>query len=264
MKKIFKIIIGFVAFITLTIIAVFFMTSGFSDIGDNFFDALRNDNMEEAYSYLSQNFQATTSQEELQNFLNRTGLKDVVDVSWGGRSFKNDRGSIEGTVTTVSGGSIPVTINFLEESSGWKILSINTAATGVQNVSNTPIIPSKLEQKKLIRETIHIFGLCVNERSMQKLYDHTAKLWQDQTDAQKFEEVFGKFYDLDLNFLLLDNEKITFDKETYLNEDDVMTIEGHYNTTPKQLNFTQKYTLEGLRWKLVFIGLNVVDAINPS
>ena len=193
MKKAFKIIIGFVTFIALILVVVFYLTSGLSEAGTGFFEALKNDNMEEAYTYLSQNFKTSTSEEELEHFLKQYGLKDIVDVSWGGRSFNNNLGSIEGTVTTALNGTVPVTLNFIEEGSVWKILSINTAAAGVQTTSNKPLLPSKLEQKILIRETIHIFGQSVNEHSMKKLHNHLAKLWQDKIDVQKLDEIFVGF-----------------------------------------------------------------------
>ncbi len=261
MKKIF---IGFLAFIILGVGAVFLLTSGLSDTAYGFFEALKSGNMEEADTYLAQNFRATTSQEELQIFLNNTGLKDIVDVSWGSRSFENNSGTIEGTVTTALTGTIPVTLTLIKENSDWKILSINTAAVGVQTASNRPEIPSKLEQKMLIRESIDIFGQSVNDRSMQKLHNHISKLWQKQINVKKLDEIFNNFFDANLNFQYLDNQKITFDKNTIINEDDVMIIEGHYITKPKQFNFHQKYIFEGLKWKLVAIKINVVDAKKSS
>ena len=86
-------------------------------------------------------------------------------------------------------------------------------------------------------------------------------LWQKSLPDRIHQYIF---FDVNLNFQYLDNQEISFDKDTFLNQDDVMIIEGHYTSKPKQLNFHQKYMLEGLRWKLVAIRINVVDPTNPS
>lgn len=129
MKTLLKLVFGLITLLALLIPLVFFLTSGMVRQTNDFFKAVQANDMSNAESFLSQAFLEETSLEELNVFLDQTGLKDFERASWPNRSFENNLGEISGTITT-SKDSFPMTIKFIKENGKWKLLNINVPASG--------------------------------------------------------------------------------------------------------------------------------------
>ena len=106
-----KILLGVVVLIAVVLTLVMVMTAGMTDTAESFFKSVAAKEYDKAYSYLSEDFSKSVSKEQLIKYMQRTGLQNYRDVSWGNRSVEGKRGEIEGTVETVSGGAIPVQSN---------------------------------------------------------------------------------------------------------------------------------------------------------
>lgn len=251
MNKIGKILLGLVAVVSLALGAIFYFTADLVTVADQFFAASKSKNMEQAYSYLSDDFRAGTSQSELEMFLEKNLLTTFQEANWQTRSINGGRGELIGSVTTDSGGVVPITLSFVKGSSGWKIYSIQKPSSGIQEESASVQMPSENQQIELVRASIHAFAESVNEKSMAKFHSHVSNLWQQQFTVQKFDDTFGAFYDLGADLTILRNVSPLFDSKPTLDENGVLSIVGHYPTEPSQLSFEQGYIFEGLGWKLV-------------
>lgn len=124
-------IAGFVALVGGIIAIVFQATSGVAETGDRFFQAAREGDYVMAYSLTSEEIQRRNSVADLEAFIGANGLGRAVDTSWSSRSINNDTGSLAGTLTTATGGTIPVEIGLVYESGEWKINSISRTRTGL-------------------------------------------------------------------------------------------------------------------------------------
>ncbi len=116
-----KIIIAILVIILLAIIAlvvVFRMTSGITEVADQFLTAVKQGNLLKAYGYTSREFQATTSLQDLAEFLNDSALMDFSTSSWSSRSISGNQGNLEGSVKTRGGGTIPIKMSFVKEQAG--------------------------------------------------------------------------------------------------------------------------------------------------
>ncbi len=86
--KTFAIILaGVVASIALAVVAVFYFTAGMVGVVDEFFLAVKNENVESAYSYLSDDFKAGTSGAELVAFMEKNQLDDFDEANWQSRLY---------------------------------------------------------------------------------------------------------------------------------------------------------------------------------
>ena len=127
------VVVGFFVFIGALISLVFYATSGVADTADEFFAAANDGNYEQAYSLTSQQLQAQTDVQGLEEFLAANNLNEVVETSWSSRSINNDRGELDGTVTTSSGAAIPIEIQLIYEGEEWKITLIDADTAGLQS-----------------------------------------------------------------------------------------------------------------------------------
>ena len=71
MKKLIKIIIGIVVVFVLAIVAVFYFTAGMVDTADEFFAAIKKQDITAAHSFLSEDFKASTNEAALREFLTK-------------------------------------------------------------------------------------------------------------------------------------------------------------------------------------------------
>ena len=257
MKTLLKILAGIVAVIVVAVVAVLFLTADLVGVADEFFLAIKDKDIETAYSHLSDDFRADTSQEELVAFMESNRLADFDESSWQSRSVSGGRGELEGSITTTSGGIVPVALDFVKGQDGWKIYAIRKPDAGIQAEAAEVQIPSEEDQVRLVRDSMHVFAVSVNERSMAKFHAHTSNLWQQQFSIEDFDEAFGAFYDLGADLTVLDKFSPRFDAPASLGEDGVLRIAGHYPTEPDKMHFEQKYVFEGLGWKLVGFSANI-------
>ena len=236
--------------------AVFLMTGGMVEVADQFFAAVKANDIETAYSYLSEDFKATTSKEELQRYLARNALAQFKEANWSERSVKGGRGILTGSITTVSGGVVPVKVSFVKGESGWKIYSVQKPAAGLQEEASQEM-PSKAEQRKLVRSAMQIFAVSANEKSMKKFHDAISTMWRKQYSVAKLDEAYGPIMKIGVDLTILRNINPVFDQKTALDEDGVLLLKGHYPTKPNRVYFEQKYIYQGLDWKLLGFNINI-------
>jgi hypothetical protein len=257
MNKLVKILLGIAGFFILAIAAIFYFTADMVTLTDEFFTAVKNKDMKKAYTYLSEDFQASTSQSELENYLEKNRISKFKEASWGSRSINGGRGTLIGSITTESGGVVPVTLSFVKGENGWKIYSIQKPSSGIHQEASPLQLPSEHKQIGLVNQSILVFAESVNEKSMAKFHSHVSNLWQQQFTVQKFNEVFSPFYELGVDLTILKNYSPIFNRKPSIDENGVMVISGFYPTKPQQFHFEQKYTYEGLGWKLMGFSANI-------
>jgi len=113
-------------------------------------------------------------------------------------------------------------------------------------------LPSEIEQAELVSRTINVFAVSVNEKSMQKFYDHISSLWKKQLSVKKLDQAYGKLFGVvGANLTVLSHHRPHFSSQTVIDENGVLLLTGHYHTKPTSVLFQQKYIYEGLSWRLL-------------
>lgn len=255
MKTFGKVLLGIVAVVALGIAAVFFFTADMARTADGFFKAVKADDMDSAFTYLSADFKAGTSEQALRDYLAANALDDFKEASWGSRSINGSRGSLVGSVTTRSGGVVPITLSFVKADSGWKIYSIQKPASGIQEEISGPRLPPEQELVKLVADAMLVFAESVNEKSMAKFHRHVSNLLQQQYSVTQLDEAYASFYDLGADLTVLKGYSPQFDTPPAVDGDGVLRIKGRYATQPNSVYFEQSYIYEGLGWKI--LGFNI-------
>ena len=123
---------GLVLFVGAIIWFVFNVTSGVSNAADQFFATARGGDPKAVYAATSTQLQAVTTPEQLDGFIKQYRLNQVADTTWNSRSFENNIGSVQGSVTLDDGSAVPLSIQLVKEGEVWKVSRIDTAPAGVK------------------------------------------------------------------------------------------------------------------------------------
>jgi hypothetical protein len=256
-KRLLKIVIGIVVVFVLGIAAVFYFTAGMAKTADAFFEAVRQQDIAAARSYLSEDFKASTDEAALKEYLSKGALLKFKKASWSNRQISGGRGELNGAVTTDTGGVVPLKLMFVKENDAWKIYAIQKPTAGLQTEQTSPTIPTKADQATLVKLSMHDFGLSVNRKTMEHFHGTVSRLWQRQITTEKFNEVFGRTFDSGLDFTVLDNVEPIIEPVLTLGEHGELVLKGYFPTKPKPINFEQKYLYEGVNWKLFGFSIEI-------
>lgn len=261
MKKALKIILGIVAAIAVLIIAIFYFTSGMVDTADAFFKAVKQQDIAKARSYLSEDFKASTDENALKAFLSKGAILNFKEASWSERSINGGQGKLNGSITTETGGVVPIKLMFVKENDGWKIYAIQKPTAGLQSQDASPSVPNKAEQVALIKQSMKNFAVASNNKNMESFRKTISQLWQKQVTTEQLNQAFAPFIEKGIDLTVLDPLEPSFDNEPKIDKNGVLTITGRYPTRPSQLTFEQQYIYEGTSWKLVGFKVNIQKAI---
>lgn len=258
MKK-FLIVLGVLAALAFVIvILVFFLTSGVTKTADVFFQAVRDGDMEAASSFLSEEFKAATSREELEAFLRGTALVNYSSATWSSREVSGNTGKVEGSVKTEDGGTVPVQIQFVKEKGKWKILRIDKAASGLaEKPEGGKTIPELEVLRQMTDTALRDFAAAVNRADFTDFHGTLSELWKNQITPEKLLEVFRTFVDQKIDLTVLSQYQPVFSEPPAMNEEGFLELTGYYPTQPSILYFTLNYTYEYPDWLLAGVHINL-------
>jgi hypothetical protein len=244
MKKLLKILVGIGVVVVLGIVAVFYFTADLTRTADRFFAAVKNRDYPGAYQYLSEDFRASTPQSELVPFLEKSALLGFKQASWTRRSISNGRGELEGSVTTETGGVVPIKLGFVQENGRWLIYSLQKPTAGLGGAEQAARVA-------LVAESMNTLADSIKAKDISPFYRHISHMWQQQTTPQNLAAAFKPFLEREVDLAQLDGVSPTFDGAPTVDEDGLLLLKGHYAARPADVAFEFKYVYEGVAWKLL-------------
>lgn len=257
MKTLLKIIIGIVVVFVLAIGAVFLFTGDMVKTGDMFFESLKANDIDSAYSHLSEDFKSNTNEKEFRRFIKDNSLFGFKESSWEERSINGGRGVLVGSISTIEGGVIPIKLSFVKGENGWKIYSVEKPSSGFQEESNTNSIPSEEALIIMVMDAARDFALAVNAKNSEEFHKTFSSQFKKQFTVEKLDEIYKPIYDLGVDLMLLQQYSPIFEEKPTLGEDGILRLKGYFPTNPSKFYFNQTYIYEGLGWKLMGYSVNI-------
>lgn len=187
----------------------------------------------------------------MKQFLTRSTILEFKEASWSSRQISGSQGELKGTVTTETGGAIPISLTFVKEEGVWKIYNIQRPAAGLQVQADSPRVPGTADQVALIKLSMHDFAVSVERKSMRHFHGTVSKLWQKQVTIEKLDEVFSTAYDAGWDMSVFQTLQPVIEPVTGLGEHGELILTGYFPTEPDQFYFEQKYVHEGIDWRLL-------------
>lgn len=255
-----KVLIGLLLLAVVAVIVVavvLHLTSGMLDSADQFFTTVQEGDLPRAYGYLSREFQAATSLDELRSFLEGSELAEYQNATWSSRSIENDQGRLQGTVETKQGGKIPIEVTLVKEEGAWKILSIQKAAAGLIVEEDTKQVPDVEELERMTDDSMQELALAINSRDFSDFHKGISSMWQAQITAEELYEIFSSFSGQNADLTVLRDLNPTFSETPSIGADGVLSLMGYYASQPSVTYFDMKFIYEHPQWKLVGIGIEL-------
>ena len=243
--------------------AIFWGSSGMVDVSDAFFKATAAGNIEQARTYLAEDFRKSTSEDELHSFLQNSALLDYAEAHWSSRAINmGGTGHLEGTVNTKSGGSVPLTIQFVKENDVWKIYSIRKSQAGLVTASDaeSPAAPSLADSRKIALATTLVFGNAVKTGDFTAIYQTTSSEFQKKYTAATFASSFAELIDRKIDSAVAPDAVPVFTTAPEMLENGVLHMAGSFDRSGQEhghLIFNYKYVYRHTEWKLVGIDVKI-------
>jgi len=257
MKKFLIVLSVIIVFVGVIVAGVFYLTSGITRTADEFFNSVKKNDMQAAYTYLSEGFRASTPQERLETFLRSNALNNYKSASWSNRSITWKTGKVEGTIETADGGTIPIKIEFVKETGGWKILSIQKEMAGLNPQEAKKTVPDDDTLRRMTDTTVREFALAVNKKDFTDFYNSLSELWKSQITPEKLKDLFKVFIDNNVDLTIVKQHKPVFSKVPEISKDGTLELEGYYPTKPSATYFKLTFLYEHPAWKLAGIRVTV-------
>ena len=122
--------------------------------------------------------------------------------------------------------------------------------------------PSEENLLDITSNTTDLFVTSIIENDFQKLYNSSAKTWQEEITPEEFRESFNPYLKQRenaqfINYLNnLKSQTPSYIEKQLINEETLLVAKGRYEVDPI-FTFEYKYILEGLSWKLVAINAKI-------
>jgi hypothetical protein len=254
MKTWVKVLLGVVAVGLIAVIAavtaLFYLTGGMTDTANGFFAAVKHNDFNEARNYLAEDFKANTSENSLKEFIAKSAISNFKEASWSNRQISTGgKGELEGSITTETGGVVPIKLTFVKENDTWKIFSLEKPPAGVQTAGLKPSPPQAADAIALVKKTMHNFIVSLEQKNMEHFRETSSQPLKNEFTTEQLNQAYKQIIESGTNLSVLENMEPVLSSDATIGEDGVLLLTGYYPTEPSKVHFKQKYIYEGVSWK---------------
>jgi hypothetical protein len=235
---------------------IFALTQPVVDASEQFLTVLGQGKIAEAYASAAAGLRAQQDEASFTKAVNQLGLTDYSSVSWYHRQVENHEGTAEGTVTTKSGGSKPLSIRLVQEGSQWKVVGVRYGGVELVTIKAPPPVPPEAELERIVAEVLLDFNQAVRARDFTDFYGKLSDVWKKETSPQRLRQTFQAFLDKNIDISPIKDVKPRISPPA-VNDRGVLVVAGHYPTQPSRVRFELEYAQERGGWKLMGIAVSV-------
>lgn len=246
--------------------AIFYGTSGLPAAAEEFFTLLKNENTEQAYNQTSQEFQATTTLSDFEEFVKDSLFDKYEDATWSRREINltgaRQIGVLEGAIETSTNAVIPLHIELIKENDKWRIRIITIKSAGIrsQGEKERIDIPDDATLQNLAYETLQIFSDNLRMDDFTPFHNYISAVWRIEITEEELREVFQgmrPFLDTIQTIAETSAQSVILTTTPSLDENNVLSIKGYIPLEGKALFFELNYLYERPEWKLVSINVKI-------
>jgi hypothetical protein len=255
---------------------VLWATSGPADAADQFLLLCGAGKTHDAYLATARPLRATQDEAAFAREVARLKLGEHKSASWSIRRIENDRGFVDGTVTTRAGGKLPLSIALVKERGAWRVLSFSSAPAAAQPpVANAPTnpptnaptapdhptangapgVPSDEAARKLTTATLAAFDRSLETGDFTPLLGVACKPMREQYDAAAMKRHFQEFLDNKVRIAEIEHWPAIFTLPPGIDEEGLLLLAGFYPSPPPRVWFRLRYLPEPDGWKLAAINV---------
>jgi len=260
MKKVLKVLAVIAISIGVFVGVIFMLTSSLPKVANQFFENVKNGNLEAAYDLTDSTFQEVTSFEDFETGVENFNLNNFKEASWTSRSIESNenggRGELEGTLSYTDGTSEPICMQFLKEDGDWRInfFVLDETCEEINGEEDTTelTIPSNEELVTMAHEALGSFAEAVDQGDFTNFYENTiSEAWRTEISSEDLKESFKEFLKPPVIDMagLIDTGTPIFSEPT-IDEYGWLIVKGRYSGDDLTIEFELDYTDENSKWVL--------------
>ena len=166
------------------VVGLFALTQPVVDASEQFLALLGQEKFDEAYACAADGLRAEHDAASFARAARRLGLSNYSSASWHNRVITNQEGLAEGTLTTKSGDTRPVTVQLIKEGGKWRVLGVRCGGVEIAPLDQSRAAPSEVDLRKMATESLLDFNHAVQTEDFTTFYEKLSPLWQEQTDSR--------------------------------------------------------------------------------
>ena len=258
MQKIVLPLVGLGVFgITLALLLLF-GPGGVSGAADPFLQALERRDFVAAAAQRTRRFQDAVPQQDFERFLSESRIGLFAGGAWSGWRIEDGVGTVEGTVTTATGETIPLRLSMRKEEGQWRIDAIQPlrADAGLDEAARA--LPTPVQSVGLIRDATMVFARGVVAGDFAGLREAAAPEFKSQFTVADLDAQFKPFVDAGIDLRPLEEVPPNLSAEPSVDADGVLRLVGYYPADGGKVDFDYKYVYRYTGWRLISLQVNVV------
>jgi hypothetical protein len=118
-------------------------------------------------------------------------------------------------------------------------------------------VPDATMQEMLIKSTLLTFNDANVTENYTVLHAKMSKPFRDQFPPDRLKTAFKDFSDKHIDIALVAAKIPVPDMPASINDDGVLTLEGHFDTSPKKLKYILGYIMSDGEWKPIRLKVDV-------
>lgn len=268
MKKVLKVLAVIALSIGVFVGIIFMLTSSLPKVANQFFENVKNGDLQAAYDLTDSTFQGVTSFEDFEIGVENFNLNNYKNASWVSRSIESNGnggfGELGGTIFYTDGTSEPICMQFLKEDGDWRINFFALDQTceqvngeevttgGVEEEESGLAIPANEELVTMANKAMSDFSDAVDQGDFTNFYENTiSEAWRAETSSEEFKESFNDFLEppvIDMAGLI--DTTIPIFSEPTIDEYGWLIVKGRYSGDDLTIEFELDYTEENSTWAL--------------
>ncbi len=118
-------------------------------------------------------------------------------------------------------------------------------------------VPIPIVQEALIKATLLTFNDANITGNYDVLYAKLSKPFRDKFPPERLKEVFKVFADKHVDFKIIAAKAPIAKQEPSVNDKGVLSLYGHFDTTPSHVYYELEYIMSDGEWKPIRIDVNI-------
>src|SRR5438128_1298497 len=143
---------------------IFALTRPVVDASEQFLALLGQGKIADAYASAADGLRARQDEASFTGAVKQLGLTDYSSASWHSRQIENQQGTADGTVTTKSGGSKPISVRLVRDGSKWTVVGVQYAGVELLTIKSPPPVPPGPELEQMVAEALLGFDQAVRTK----------------------------------------------------------------------------------------------------
>lgn len=255
MHKIVLPLVGLGAFGITLLALLLFGPGGVSGAADPFLDALARRDFVAAAAQRSRAFQEAVPQEDFERFLSETGVGRYASGRWSGWQIEDGVGTVDGSIKTATGESLPLRLRFLKEDGQWRIDAIQPLREAEGEAARG--VPTPVQSVGLVRDATTLFARGVAAGDFSALREAAAPEFKAQVTVADLDAQFKPFVDAGIDLRPLEQVPPNLSAEPSVDDAGALRLVGYYAVDGAKVDFDYRFVYRFTGWRLFSLQVEV-------